>query len=156
MERTYSFGKIDYNGTGRKNNLVTVEVELKQTDKGEEFTACGNIWNHIKSDIYSGGQNLDEIAKYIKAPLFKKIYRWWKLYHLNGMNAGTIEQDAIIDAWQAEGNKYDYTAACEVLKAAGMYEVEVDGKPYKYGHSWLFRAIPAEDLNDIKTLLHMQ
>jgi hypothetical protein len=37
-----------------------------------------------------------------------------------------------------------------------MYEVEVDGHPYKYGYAWLFRAIPADDLAEIKALLQAE
>jgi hypothetical protein len=154
MKNTLSFGKIDYMNHGRKDCLVTIEIELRKTDKGEELSICGNIWNHTKSDIYSGGQNLDKIAKYIKAPFFKKIYRLWSLYHLNGMHAGTVEQDVAIDAWKREtGERYDYDKVCEMLKCAGLYEVELDGKPYKYGHSWLFRAIPDEDLLEIRAII---
>lgn len=156
MKTTIHFGKIDYLGTGKKTCPVTVEIELKQTDKGEEFTASGNIWNHIKTDCYSCGQNLDTIAEYIKTPLFKKVYRLWKQYHLNGMHAGTIEQDQAIEAWRTNtGKRYNYAEVCEMLKAAGLYEVEVDGKPYKYGFAWLFRAIPESDIAEIKEIMEM-
>lgn len=57
--------------------------------------------------------------------------------------------------WQNwNGSKWDsYTVDCELLKRHGLYEVEVDGKPYKYGHSWLYRAIPESDLNKIRAIL---
>lgn len=32
-------------------------------------------------------------------------------------------------------------------------KVEHDGKPYKYGHGWLFEAIPEKDLQRIKELI---
>ena len=86
MEKIFKFGKIDFNGTGRKINDVTVETELKNTDNGPEFTASGNVWNSAHTDIVMGGQCLDDLAKYIHNPMFKKILRFWKLYHLNGMH----------------------------------------------------------------------
>ena len=153
MRKTISFGKVDYNGIGRRNNEVTIDLELRNTDKGIKFSACGNIWKGNNSDIICGGQCLDTIAEYITDPTFKEIHRLWKLYHLNSMHAGTVEQEEAIEKWKAEGNKYDYTAVCDYLKSINLYEVEHEGKPYKYGHAWLYRTIPEADLNKIKEII---
>lgn len=80
-----NLGKIDYNGTG-KRYPVTVEIELRDTPKGPEFSASGWIGSRC------GGQCLDEIARYVKTPLFREIYDFWKRYHLNGMNAACEHQ----------------------------------------------------------------
>ena len=179
MKKTFDFGKIDYMNRGRKDCAVEVTIELqerggeavldrngkptgKNCNKYIEFSATGNIWNARHTNIYSGGQNLDEIAKHIKMPLFRKIYTLWKKYHLNGMHAGTPEQEKAIEEWEAEGNKYDYNKACEMLKSCGLYEVplnayligtrKADGKPYKYGHGWIISDIPEKDLEEIKKL----
>lgn len=152
MRKTFNFNKIDYNGIGRKINPVKVDIELKETDKGCCFSASGVIYNQTKTDCLAGGQCLDTIAEYVFDAKFKEIYRLWKLYHLNDMHAGTYEQEAAIDAWETQGNRYDYTKACEHLKSIGLYEVEHDGKPYKYGHGWLYWEIPSEDLEAIKML----
>lgn len=87
MRRIFNFGKIAYY-SNRRENLVTVEVELTEKDGKHVFTASGNIWNRLHTDIISGGQNLDEIAKTPVGhnPTFKEIYRLWKLYHLNDMH----------------------------------------------------------------------
>jgi hypothetical protein len=87
------------------------------------------------------------------------------------MNAGTPEQTEAIKKWEAEGNRYDYKAVCEYLKEIGLYEVPLDkdaypdvyereaekqetDKPvYRYGHAWLYRAIPEKDLNRIKEII---
>ena len=82
-----------------------------------------------------------------------EIYRFWKLYHLNGMHAGTEEQEAAIEAWKAQGNRYEYGKACEHLKSIGLYEVEYNGKPYRYGHGWLHREIPEADLARIQEII---
>jgi hypothetical protein len=100
-----------------------------------------------------GGQCLDTLAEYVDNPLFKAIHMLWKNYHLNDMHAGTIEQEQAIAEWVANGNKYDYNTICEHLQSIGLYEVEVDGKPYKYGHGWLYRAIPEDDLSLIKKII---
>ena len=180
MKKTLEFGKIDYNKSGRRNCLVTVDVELRErggektfaidpktkekiftgneTPKYCELSICGNIWNPRKTDIYCGGQCLDEIAKYVKNPLFKEIYTLWKNYHLNGMHAGTPEQEKVIDEWKAKGNKYEYNAVCEYLKSINLYEVKYSGlsvgkrynnELYKYGHGWIIQELPENVKNRI-------
>ena len=180
MKKTFYFGKIDYMNRGRKDCAVNVTVELRERGgepvidrngkpTGEycntyiEFAASGRIWNHLHTNIYSIGQNLDDIAKHVKDPVFREIYDFWKKDHLNGTNAGTPEQEAAVKEWRAAGNRYDYTAACEMLKQRGLYEVplrndligtrKADGQPYRYGQGWVIAPIPADDLAKIKALL---
>lgn len=86
MKKTFNFGKVDYLNHGRKDCAVDVTIELNDTNDGPEFTASGNIWNARHTDIYSGGQNLDTIAKHVHGSTFKKIYRLWALYHLNALH----------------------------------------------------------------------
>lgn len=76
----------------------------------------------------------------------------------NAWNKAKIEYnypESHFKEWQNwNGSKWDsYTVDCELLKRHGLYEVEVDGKPYKYGHGWLYRAIPEKDLNKIRAIL---
>lgn len=104
MKKTFNFGKIDYTGRGRKSYPVTVTVELKNTDKGEELSICGDIWNTRKTDIVCGGQCLDTIARYVKTPLFKELYRFWQLYHLNGMHPECEHQAA--QGWREIAAQY--------------------------------------------------
>ena len=160
MRKTFNFGKIDYNGSGRRINLVTIEVGYKEG----EFTASGGIWNASKTDCIHCGQCLGTIAGYVKDPLFQKIFRLWEIYHLNGCHAGTPEQEAAVKEWRKTVKSYGYTAACEHLKSIGLYEVpaekadlyrkrdETKGKPYQYGHEWLFHPIPEEDIREIESL----
>lgn len=157
MKKVFRFGKIDGYGNGRKMCEVTVEINLRQTDKGKEFTASGNVWNHLHTDIIRGGQCLDDLAKYIKDDTFIFIYDMWKKYHLNGLHAGTREQEAALKEAVKSGKltRYganNYTETCDYLKSIGLYEVEHEGKPYKYGHGWIFFAIPDEDLKRIEAL----
>ena len=152
MKKVFSFGKIDYNGTGRKINPVEVEVCLTIKDGKPCFTASGYIYNQTKTNVYCCGQCLDEIAKSVHDPIFNEIYRLWKLYHLNDMHAGTVEQEKAIDDWKAQGNQYDYKKVCDYLKSIGLYEVEHHGKPYQYGHDWLYWEIPKEDFKIIERL----
>lgn len=188
LKKTFDFGKIDYTGTGRKAYPVTVDVELRQRGgektfridqntkeriyTGEEtpvyveLSICGDIWNTRKTDCYCGGQCLDDIAKYrdqLNEPeLFDELYRYWKLYHLNGMHAGTPEQEKAIDEWKAAGNKYEYSAVCEMLKERGLYEVSFTGittgrryenEMYKYGHAWIVEELPGDVLLRLEHML---
>lgn len=150
--KTFNIGKIDYCGRGRKINPVTVEVTLKEKDGKPCFSASAAVYNQTKTDILACGQCLDSIAKRTKNKQFMELYRLWKLYHLNDMHAGTIEQEKAIDDWESKGNHYDYTSACDYLKSIGLYEVEYNGKPYKYGHAWLYWDIPEYDLKVIQAL----
>lgn len=155
MKKTFNLGKIALYGE-RKENLVTLEIELKEKDGKSVFSSSAMVWNSKKTDCELGGQCLDDLYKNFISirnnKVFKKVYKFWKLYHLNDMHAGTIEQEKAIKEWESKGNKYDYTAVCEYLKSINMYEVEYNGKPYKYGHAWLYQAIPEKDLKEIKEL----
>ena len=154
MKKTFELGKIAYTAK-QKRNMVDVEVELRDTPEGPVFTASGGIWNSPHTDYVSCGQMLDTIDDYFPDdPLFQKIYRLWKLYHLNDMNAGTLEQTACIEAYKKENPdwRYAYDKACQVLKEHGLYEVMLNGEPYRYGHKWLYRAIPEDDLQEIRSL----
>lgn len=162
MKTKISFGKVDGYGNGRKSCEITLEVELRDTDKGPEFSVCGNLWNNIHTDIIWGGQCVDDLfwkfGKQMQNPkLYAEILELWKKYHLNGMHAGTEEQEDYLDQYKSEHPnwRYDYSEACIILKCAGLYEVEVDGKPYQYGHGWLYREIPEVSLNRIKKIIEI-
>ena len=158
--RKIFLGYTDYEFPGKKVNSVCAEITLKD-DK--YFSARAYIWDSNRSDHLIGGQCLDTIndnCPDIKAnPIWQKIYRLWKLYHLNDMHAGTVEQDEALDKWRAQSKDNTnqtvkgYDKACEYLMSIGLYEVEYNGKPYRYGSGWLKRDIPEEDLNQIKELL---
>ena len=151
LKRIIELGKIDYLGIGRKENMVTVELELRKEDDGKiEFSCCGNIWNRIKSDVLCGGQCLDEIKDYINIPLFIKIYRLWKSYHLNTMHAGTKKQEDFLikNGYEDFGNRYK--EACDFLKKNDLY---YDENNVGFGCSWQYWEIPEEDLEEIRKLI---
>ena len=190
MEKTISFGKIDYYGTGRKINEVTVDVSLKDADSGKpEFSASGCVWNSKRTHLLAGGQmlgNRDVLSALGGNPLYREILGLWKRNHLNGMNAGTPEQEKCLkdhegereavvkELFEAEWNKVKgnfgysdvykeywmknqpvshYDVSCEILRRNGLYEVELDGKPYRYGSGWLYRPISESDMAAIKKIL---
>lgn len=187
MKKTFEFGKIKYTNKSRRVNLVQVEVELRQRGGEETFiidrqtgkktvtgrtpsyvelSICGAIWNASRTDWVCGGQCLDTIARY-KSQLsdpdtFTALYDLWKNYHLNGLHAGTPEQEKAVKEWEQEGHRYDYTAACEMLKEKGLYEVNFTGltvgrrfenEPYKYGHGWVIQELPGDVLLKVEHML---
>lgn len=143
-----------YLGTYPKHGgACNLTFELKQGKQGLVFSMQGERWQTHKRDIDWGGQCCDELVKAF--PNDKKAARMveiWKEWHLNDMNAGTHEQDAelakhVYPGYSVEKSHYDW--ACKILKAAGLYEVMLDGKPYCYGRAWLFRPLPELIVNEI-------
>lgn len=167
-DRKFNFGKINYhNPSGRRINLVTVMMELRRNADGfPVFSASIAIWNGNHTDWVAGGQMLDEI-KHVPEndALFQEIKKFWKLYHLNDLNAGTKAQTLALEKAGLTGAG-NYDKAVEYLKRRGLYEVKLTpteakynpryaGKPYKYGHGWLYRPIPAKDMARIKKIMEM-
>lgn len=187
MQKTFTFGKINYHGT-RKDNLVTIDVELSNRGGEDTFTLDpitgkkmytgktpiytelsirGYIWNRPGTEIICAGRCLDEINKFREQlkdkELFDELHALWKNYNLNGMHAGTPEQEQAIEEWEAAGNLYDYKAACEMLKEKGLYEVNYTGlsvgrrwnnEPYRYGQGWLIRELPGDVLLRVGHMLN--
>ena len=95
MKRKFNFGKIDFEGRGSANNLVTVEMEYKQDGDKKRFSCSASVWNSRHTDIVAGGQCLDTIAPYMNNnPVFSEILRLWELYHLNDMHPECVHQHA--------------------------------------------------------------
>ena len=137
MKKTIELGKIDYNNSGRKNCMVDIELELKDTPEGKVFSASGEIWNPIHTDIYSGGQILDEIGKFF--PLNKQVLRIieiWKKYHLNNFHAGCEHQRD----FEKEDYQKHAEAVCPICH-------------YKYGSEWKFEEIPNDIIKEIKHII---
>lgn len=154
MEKTISFGKVAYNST-RKINEITVDVRLEQNAEGKYvFSASGYLWNARKTDVLCGGQCLDTLFKCLKSnkmmnKQFERIYRLWKLYHLNDMHAGSERQEKALEL--VNKLHVDYKERCDYLKSVGLlYD---DG--YLYGSAWLYREIPSDDLKSIKEIIGM-
>ena len=137
MKKIFEFRRND----SEKGRRLHVEVEL--TDKGN-FRACCN-----GPAIY-WGQCLDRAQKElnIKNPVMTEIVRLWKLYHLNDMKAGDIEQEKAVKEYTKD-HQYNYDNVCKYLETKGLLVHE----GYRYGTAWKRHEIPAEDLEAIKKLL---
>lgn len=149
MQRTIKFGKIDYNGTGRKINLVTLKINLEGEEK-PVFTVSADVWNSKKTDILMGGQCLDNLLPYFKSnKLFVEIYRLWDLYHLNNLHAGTKRQEEFLKKFHIEDWADKYYETCEFLNKNNM----LYDKGVKFGTTWHYWDIPKKDLEKIKKII---
>ena len=149
MKKTLNFGKIDYNGTGRKINLVTVEINLKETKNGPAFSACANVWNSKQTDIICGGQCLDDLVPFFQDNLvYMIIFSMWKKYHLNDMRPGTPAQEKALEEAGLIEFATNYTECCEYLKKIGLY----NDNGINFGETWVYWPIPENDLETIKSL----
>lgn len=81
------------------------------------------------------GQCYDSILAKYPRPTVRLLVAFWKAWHLNDTNAGLPIQTAFLEA---NPSITTFSAACEALKAAGLYEI--DG--YQYGQSWLSAPVP--------------
>ena len=149
----FYLGKVDYNGSGRKNCKAILEYELRETDNGLEFSAQGEIWNPRETDIYFGGQCVDKVAAFPGAyhPKAKRLVEIWQRWHLNGMNAGSKAQEDYLREHPLDPESYrypksHYEAASEYLKQAGL-NPDADG--YMYGHAWKHEPLPQAIVDEI-------
>lgn len=146
MKKVISFGKVAYYNN-RKENEVTIELNLKEREKGIVFSCCGNVWNRIHTDIIAGGQCLDSLVPFFKHnKLFMEIHKFWKQYHLNDMHAGTEKQEKLLEQYDT---RISYNEKCKILENNNL----LYDNGYKYGSAWLFREIPEKDLNRIKEII---
>lgn len=130
MERRIELGKVDANENGKKNCLAVLEVEVKNNDNKDIkcFSASMYVYTPNKKDCIMGGQCLDRFLNRglhnqlsdEKREIFLKVKNWWDMYHLNDLNAGTIEQDKCLqsheDEREAIGKQLIDTAWAEAQK----------------------------------------
>ncbi len=155
-EYRYDLGKVDYNGSGRRNCKAAITWSLEDG----RFSMCAEIWNPRETDIYCGGQCVDEVARYF--PHNKRAQRMvaiWKEWHLNDMVAGSPAQQAHLKSlgkWKhgRDGFESYFSWALAELAKAGLQPdpgYMHNGKPYSYGNAWLKRDIPADVLSEIQS-----
>jgi hypothetical protein len=160
-------GKLSRNGDKRapRNCKAYLSWELRERADGRvEFSATGDLWNHLKTDIVWGGQCVDQLAAlFPHDKRARRIKETWAKYHLNGMHAGTVEQEVFVRGLPEDVQR-DYEKKCAALKDSGLYEVPLTpelaasalgGMPegattYKYGTRWLYEPIPEEVLTMIR------
>lgn len=145
MKKIFNFNCKVRRNERNYNAVAVVEVEL--TDDNV-FTASANLeW--AGKWFGMSGQCLDELKKYIHNDTYDTIYNMWKKHHLNDLHAGTVAQEEALEKAGYTGWANNYKECCDYLESIGLF----DDNGYKFGHGWLKREIPDEDLNTIKELL---
>jgi hypothetical protein len=141
---------------GTPNGKLLVKLDVFISDTGN-FSISGGSW--LGREEYCFGQIEDTLKEWAKHCPHEKmrndalwILQMWELYHLNNIKAGTPEQhEALSDMRPFKYPESWYDVACEHLKEKGLYEVNLDGKSYKFGTRWLTHPIPQDDLNKLRT-----
>jgi hypothetical protein len=131
------YGNVYCKITQEKDRLSIYGV-VGPMKNGDCRGSCGQINMSFDIDSITEfvlGWNKEQIERFMKV---------WDRWHLNDMRAGTLEQEQAIREWKEKGNKYTYQTACEYLKSVGLYEVNDEGKTYKYGYEWKFEQVPSE------------
>lgn len=150
ISKVFKFDKIAFYGD-RRINQPEVEIRINYGSKGPVLSICGDIWNSKHTDCLMCGQCLDEMNEFESLrsnPTFRKLYEWWKLYHLNDLHSGSRSQE---DALIAKFGKIPaYNEACDYLKSIDLYKDEND---YEYGSAWLYREIPENVLLEMEEFL---
>jgi hypothetical protein len=149
----YELGKVDYNGSGRRNCKAVITWDLENG----RFSMQAEIWNPRETDCYACGQCVEEVAAYFPSDAkAQRMLAIWRDWHLNDMRAGSPAQEA----WLREnpvtavypGSHYETAKAA--LAAAGLQPDTSyihNGNPYSYGSAWLRRELPPEVVAEIES-----
>lgn len=158
--RTVSFGKIDYNGSGRKVNEVEIELTLRESEderRDIEFSACGGVWNSRKTDYQCCGQMIDDpdVVEQIrvKRKLYLEIMDLWTKYHCNCGRYCTPRQEEELTKRFGCWNAVDYKEKKAYLESIGMLKDEYEGVEYTYGEDFVPWRIPEADLARIREII---
>lgn len=168
MQKTLTLPKVDYNKTGRRINMVELELNLKSVKRMSRtidletitdyrvLSIAGGVWNGRHTDWLTGGQISDDVHRlYTNNKRVQRIVEIWDRWHLNDMNAGTRRQKEAIkegrEKWKQNGKgawKFNYNEQCKYLESVGLL---VDNG-YEYGTAWLVEPLPGEIEEEIKQL----
>jgi hypothetical protein len=151
-EKKYFIGKLDRNSgkTGPRNCKAYLTWELKDG----RFAMCGEVWNHIGTDMVHAGQCVDAIAaQFPHDAKAQRMLAIWRRYHLNDMKAGSAVQEEWLRANPIDPAEYaypksHYEVASAKLAAAGL-NPDADG--YRYGSAWKAEPLPAEVVAEIES-----
>lgn len=105
---------------------------------GDTFGSCGQIrLEALDFNSFDTGWTQERVN------MFASI---WKRFHLNDMKAGSPAQEFYLQNNPIEDPLNYFDAASEALESAGLnpdpYYTIHNGKPYKYGTTWLSMDVP--------------
>lgn len=145
-------GRVSGSEYGYKNNLlVTVSVRMERLARQEEyettqhvwlegpldFSISTGVWMPNRSDIVSGGTNIEPLKYLVKYENGFNETTAWRLavmgvdWHMNGMRAGC--------AHQVQGD-------------AGLDSPKCPVTGYRWGSKWLVEPLPEGFLEEVKAI----
>lgn len=137
-------------------------IELKEVEKDNvrEWDSLEYVKSPITTLSLSAhsrgglGQCQDFIEEKIsnfskkQQPIIRKILDIWKEYHLNDFKAGTKYQTELLSDFKPVCSSSRYEEACNYLESKdALYD-----RGYKYGTDWLYRGIPEDVIEFLKSL----
>lgn len=137
-----------------------VHWELKDGPHGLEFSASGEAWNNRRTDIFLGGQCLETFAKLgmMRVGSAKRILEIWREWHLNDMNAGTVEQQRALEEEKEKmaqkartlpnASRYFYDAEMTEINPHVLDELAGLGSRLSY-YDWAVHALKQRGLYEV-------
>lgn len=143
-----TLGKIDYNGSGRRN----CRAELTWSLENGRFSMQAAVWNPRESDCYTCGQCVDEVVAYF--PQDKQAQRMaavWRRWHLNDMKAGSPAQEQWLRDNPIDRAEYAYPKSRYEVVSAKLAAVGLNpDQGYNYGSAWKLEELPPDILAEIR------
>jgi hypothetical protein len=165
-KRVVTPGTHDYLWAHRTVTLF-VEIEWRyDMNQKWELSICGTDGPKVNGDAYgSSGQCRDVLDDELAPldgwdrPMIERLREVWDRWHLNGMRAGSPNQEEWKRAnpYDRERHGHDHYAWIKgALAQAGLDPdpnfALADGKPYSYGSAWLYEEVPTDVLDWLRNL----
>lgn len=140
----------------RKSMQAIVTVRLDETDPIKPVLSMNA---HIKGFQGDAMSVLLESKATGTDPLLRELCELYDLYNDNDLHAGTDRQETAIRQALLDGTLASdtYPAVSDYLKSIHLYiddaVRDAAGNPHRYGHGWVYAAIPEDDLSRIRHLI---
>lgn len=155
ISRSFVFARIRLPWR-RKPVQAVVTIRLDETDPTRPVFSMNA---HIKGFQGDAMDVLLESSATGTDPLLRELCELYDLYNDNDLHAGTAKQETAIRQALLDGTLASdaYPAVSDYLKSIHLYiddaVRDAAGKPHRYGHGWVYAAIPEDDLSRIRYLI---
>lgn len=122
------------------DTLELIENPVTLSICGRTRGGCGQCKDLIEEKVGNFKQS-EQI-------IIRQILNIWNQYHLNDMNAGTKHQTELLSDFKCTSSTKHYAEVCAFLERK---DALYDGT-YKYGTGWLYREIPEDVIEFLKSL----
>jgi len=151
---------LDVKLSEKENVYPYLDIDFQPCEKFIELSICGtlcekrhNVWREV-----AWGQLVDSLwENFPEDKLAQKIVNVWSRWHLNGLRAGSREQEEFLysrfvgDTRTKKWRDYNYDIACDALKNANLYVIKKHFSEYTYGHAWLVEHLPSEVIAEVES-----